>query len=690
MTEPRRGTLPHSIIHSHLRRCVAICRGNIIRPRAGFFMSTTDNIEILAPAGTVDSFLAAIAAGADAVYCGLKNFSARMAADNFSLTELAALTELAHAKGVRVHVAMNNLLKASELEQAGRLIDRLARQVGPDALIIQDPGMPELARQAGFKGELHLSTLANGGTVAGLPQIVSMGVQRLVLPRELSIDEIKMVAEKCPDSLDLEVFVHGALCYAVSGRCYWSSYLGGKSGLRGRCVQPCRRQYRQKNLTLPFYSCDDLSLDVLVRPLAGVDRVTSWKIEGRKKGPHYVFYTVKAYKMLRDEGHEPKQRRAAQELLEMALGRPGSHYNFLGHRPSNPIVDREQTGSGLLAGKVQGGAKAYLAPRQPLKAGDLLRIGYEDQAGHRIVKVRRDIPKGGRLDLPREKGRPAPQNAPVFLVDRRERELEALLSDLRDALQPGQETRESSFATTLPRPIRAKGKIREMDVWRMLPARLGTKSEQAVWLLPGVERKISRHIFGRLWWWLPPVIWPDEEKNWQDCLANMVRLGARQFVLNAPWQQGLFADAGRLELWAGPMCNVANPLALQKLADMGFAGAFVSPELNREGFLELPALSPLPLGVTVKGLYPLCVSRIRSDKLREREPLQSPKGEEFWSRTFGNLVWTFPNWELDLSEKWAELSKAGYSVLTRLHEPVPERITVKDRKGLWNWDISML
>lgn len=648
-------------------------------------------IEILAPAGDTDSFLAAIAAGADAVYCGLKNFSARMEAENFSLTELAALTELAHAKGVRVHVAMNNLLKTPELDQAGRLIDRLQTQTGVDALIVQDLGLPALARQAGFRGELHLSTLANGGTISGLPQILALGVDRLVLPRELSIDEIKAVAAKCPEGLGLEVFVHGALCYAVSGRCYWSSYLGGKSGLRGRCVQPCRRVYQQKNQKASFFSCDDLSLDVLVRPLSGVDKVDSWKIEGRKKGPHYVYYAVTAYRMLRDAGDDPVRRKAALGLLDMALGRPSSHYNFLGHRPSNPIADREQTASGRLVGKVQGGFKgAYISPREPLKGGDLLRIGYEDQAGHQTVKIRRDVPKGGRLDLPKGQGRPAPQGAPVFLVDRRERELQALVADLKKGLVLDRPTRESNFVPTLPRPVRRKGKAREMDVWRSLPSRLGNQSEQAVWLTPGVERTMSRTIFGRIWWWLPPVVWPGEEKTWVECLDNMTRLGARQFVLNAPWQLGLFGKPERQTFWAGPMCNTANPLALEELSRLGFAGAFVSPELDREGFLELPALSPLPLGILAKGIHPLCVSRIRSDNLREREPFQSPKGEQFWSRTYGGLVWTFPNWGIDLSGKWAELEKAGYAVLARLHEPVPEKVSIKERQGLWNWDLKML
>ncbi len=657
-------------------------------------MNTTLRPEILAPAGDTDSFLAAIAAGADAVYCGLKNFSARMEADNFSLTELAALTELAHAKGVRVHVAVNNLLKTPELNQAGRLIHRLARQVRPDALIVQDLGLPALARQAGFTGELHLSTLANGGTIAGLGRIASLGVNRLVLPRELSIDEIKAVAARCPEELSLEVFVHGALCYAVSGRCYWSSYLGGKSGLRGRCVQPCRRQYQQKNQKLPFFSCDDLSLDVLVRPLAGVDKVTSWKIEGRKKGPHYVFHTVTAYRLLRDGGNDPAQRKMAVELLDMALGRPGSHYNFLGHRPSNPVADRDQTGSGHLVAKVQGGAKAFISPREPLKSGDLLRVGYEDQAGHQTVKIRKDVPKGGRLDLPKGPGRPAPAGAPVFLVDRRERELRLILDALRQELGSGEQTAESAFTATLPKraakPKGPKAKPREMDVWRTLPQRLGNQSEQAVWLIPGQERTISKNIFGRIWWWLPPVIWPNEEKAWTECLDNMVRLGAKLFVLNAPWQLGLFAKPERCTFWAGPMCNTANPLALAELARMGFAGAFVSPELDREGFLELPGVSPLPLGILVKGVHPLCVSRIRSENLREREPFQSPKGEQFWSRTYGQLVWTFPNWPLDLSEKWSELERAGYTVLARLHEPVPEKVTLKERQGLWNWDLTML
>ena len=253
----------------------------------------TPSPQILAPAGNKDSFLAAVAARADAIYCGLKLFSARMEAKNFTFEEFAALVELAHKKRISVFVAINSLLKSGDLSQAGQMLDLLQRMIKPDAVIIQDLALLSLVKQAGFCGEIHLSTLAN----VSFPQALNLirqklKVDRVVLPRELNIDELKTLARVCPPGLGLEVFVHGALCYSVSGRCYWSSYLGGKSSLRGRCVQPCRRQYAQNNRTQRYFSCRDLSVDVLTKVLLSLPQVRTWKIEGRKKGPHYVYYTV--------------------------------------------------------------------------------------------------------------------------------------------------------------------------------------------------------------------------------------------------------------------------------------------------------------------------------------------------------------------------------------------------------------
>ncbi|MDM8517948.1 peptidase U32 family protein, partial [Desulfobacterales bacterium HSG16] len=240
---------------------------------------------ILAPAGNRASFMAAVAAGADAIYCGLKQHSARMEAKNFSIEELSILAPFAHEKGILLYIAMNSLIRPDDLLAAGRAIDLLNRHVHPDALIIQDISLISMARKAGFQKEIHLSTLANAGFPEALKMIGKIeGVDCVVIPRELDIDEIKQMAAACPDRLSLEIFIHGALCYGVSGRCYWSSFFGGKSGLRGRCVQPCRRFYSQGEKREKFFSCLDLGLDVLVRTVEKTNKIRAWKIEGRKKG----------------------------------------------------------------------------------------------------------------------------------------------------------------------------------------------------------------------------------------------------------------------------------------------------------------------------------------------------------------------------------------------------------------------
>lgn len=654
-----------------------VARGDLDPPSG--FRSTPP--EILAPAGSRASFLAAIAAGADAVYCGLKQFSARMEAKNFQLEELAALTRLAHEKRVRVYVTLNTLLKSDEVEAVAGLLKALARQVAPDALIVQDLGIISLARQMGFKGELHLSTLANVSFPAALELVKrKLGVDRVVLPRELSIDEVKQVAAQCPPGLSLETFIHGALCYAVSGRCYWSSFFGGKSGLRGRCVQPCRRLYRQTSQRQRLFSCQDLGLDVLVKVLAGVPQVATWKIEGRKKGPHYVYYTVTAYRMLRDHGRDPKEKKAALALLEQALGRTRTHYRFLSQRPQNPVAAERQTGSGLLAGKVRGGGKPYLVPHFELLVGDQLRVGYEDDPWHQRVRVSRGVPKRGRLDL-KSSGRRAPKGAPVFLVDRREKALDKMLDQLGDQLkQPPRASRGAKLQ--LHRPKRRTPPMAGMDlhVHRQAPGRRGNTS-LGLWL---AEAALKQHPSGA-WWWLPPVIWPESEPRWRDLLKQALKTRPAGLVLNAPWQLGLLPNGIKAPIWAGPFCNAANAFALDALREMGFKGAFVSPELGQADYLQLAAESPLPLGIVLKGLWPLGIARDLPASLDPGKPFFSPREEAAWAVTHEDSHWLFPTWELDLSAHQGLLRKAGYRSFVHLHEPVPQGIRLKKRQGLWNW-----
>ena len=651
--------------------------------------------EILAPAGGKAAFLSAIAAGADAVYCGLKQFSARMAAPNFSFEELAALTRLAHRRGVRVYIAFNTLLKPTDLDRSKLLLARLRQEVDPDALIVQDLAMIALAIKSGFKKEIHLSTLANITFEKALihaKQVI--GAQRVVMPRELHVDEIKQMAAACPKGLGLEVFVHGALCYGVSGRCYWSSYFGGKSGLRGRCVQPCRRRYRAAGREGRFFSCQDLSLDVLVKVLKEIPQVRAWKIEGRKKSPHYVYHTVTAYKMLRDQGHDPQKKRQALGLLEMSLGRPATHYGFLPQRPQHPVDRRTQTGSGLLVGLVQGSQQEpYLISREALLPGDVLRIGYEDDTWHTVRRVNRSIPARGKFHLKAFSRDRSAKGAPVFLVDRQDDYLRRALTKLEKELnykRVGKTTRNKLIKISTKTNISSRKMATTIDmrVQRMPPFKSPSGSH-GLWVSPESIATCHPSRIKQYWWWLPPVVWPDDVSQLQDLLAKIRGRGARRFVCNMPGQISLFGKPKSIILWAGPFCNIANELALDSLKKMGFSGVIVSPELDKDDYFGLPGQSNLPLGIVLKANWPLCISRIETKGVALKSTFTSPKGEAAWATEYGSNSWLFPNWKLDLLNKKSQLIKAGYSLFVDMVEPIPKGIVIKKRQGHWNWDVGL-
>lgn len=677
--------------------------------------------EILAPAGDRDCFLAALAAGADAIYVGLKHFSARMEAENFGLNMLARLTDLAHERGRRVYVAMNTIIKPGEIGQAYRLTRRLASQVLVDGLIVQDLAMLPIARDADFSGHMAFSTLANVANPVSLGEARAMGADRVIIPRELSIDEIRQMDRACPPGLELECFVHGALCYCVSGRCHWSSYMGGKSGLRGRCVQPCRRLYARLKpgartggqgvgktaspKTLPaarHFSCQDLTLGVIAKTLLSLPNLRAWKIEGRKKGPHYVFHTVTAYRMIRDNPTDAGIRHAAEEILEMALGRPGVKARFLPQRARQPMTAAGQTTtSGLFLGVIrsQADGSPILKPRHALLPDDYLRVGAEDERWHALLPVRRAIPRGGTFSarLPRHKTPPA--GTPVFLVDRREPELMRLLQawnrDL-EAIEPKSITAISD-KISLPSPTRKISRPNMMVTREISPGGIGHAPQamgrvtQGVWLSRR-SSQISPTLYTKISFWLPPVIWPEQTDMCASLIERLWKGGARHFVCNAPWQMGFFrqlSGAGA-DIVAGPFCNTANALALAELQRAGFVAAFASPELGGEELLALPSQSPLPLGLILGGCWPVGISRFGLAGINPGELFQSPRGEMFWSRDYGGTIWIYPAWPLDLSTKKVELTNAGYSFFAWLAEKPPQMTPIRQRPGLFNWECGLV
>jgi putative protease len=329
--------------------------------------------EILAPAGDLDSLRAALASGADAVYFGLdEGFNARARADNFSLERLPETMVLVHRAGARAYVTLNTLVFEPELPLVERILRRVAES-GVDALIIQDPAIALLARAICPQLELHASTQMTVSSAEGIRFARGLGVTRVVVPRELSTAEIRRLASQT--DMELEVFIHGALCMSWSGQCLTSEAWGGRSANRGQCAQSCRLPY---DLVVDHQTRDLGDVRYLLSPkdLAGVRAVPdlvdigvhSLKIEGRLKGPQYVTTTVQGYRRWVDGvvAGKPDERQLEKDLADMSLTYSRGFSNgFLGGSDHQTLVEgRFPKHRGLYLGRVRSvsGKEVFVTP----------------------------------------------------------------------------------------------------------------------------------------------------------------------------------------------------------------------------------------------------------------------------------------------------------------------------------------
>ena len=276
-------------------------------------------MELLSPAGSFDALIAAVQAGADAVYMGFGAFNARRSAKNFTDEEFASAVSYCHLRGARVFLTLNTLLTDRELVQAADALKK-ASAMGVDAILVQDWGLLALAREMVPDVPLHASTQMSLFTLGGANEAAALGMERVVLARELSRHEVREICAGCP--AEIEVFVHGALCMCYSGQCEMSAVVGERSGNRGACAQPCRLPY---GVNGPCRNGHPLSLKDanLSAYLAEMDEmgVACLKLEGRMKRPEYVAVVTGIYRRLIDEKRRPTAEESRQ--LELAFSRSG-------------------------------------------------------------------------------------------------------------------------------------------------------------------------------------------------------------------------------------------------------------------------------------------------------------------------------------------------------------------------------
>lgn len=343
-------------------------------------------IDLLSPVGDFDCLKAAVQNGANSVYFGANLFSARAFASNFDLDELKNAIQYARIRGVKTNLTLNTLIKNNEFEDAFNLAKK-AYEFGIDAIIVQDLGLAKMLIKSFPDLAIHASTQMSVHNLQGVLELQELGFKRVVLSRELSIGEIEYICRN--SNVEIECFIHGALCISYSGQCLFSSMIGGRSGNRGKCAQPCRLPYK----LLENNSVIDSGYLLSTRDICGLDfipdminaGVTCLKIEGRMKKPEYVATVTRIYRKYIDlaESSEPYiVDDADRKILMQAFNRGSFSCGHLSNEPNKKLVFKDKSDNmGLFLGKVEkyNSNKGYITVKlnEPIEVGDTVALERE-------------------------------------------------------------------------------------------------------------------------------------------------------------------------------------------------------------------------------------------------------------------------------------------------------------------------
>lgn len=588
-------------------------------------------LELLSPAGSSDALHAAVCNGADAVYLGVDSFNARRGARNFTLDELPEVVRYCHVRGVAVHLTLNTLVTDREMPSAAEYIAAAAR-AGVDAFIVQDLGIVSLCRQIAPKVALHASTQMSLHSLEGVREAAALGLSRVVLARELPRDAIAFICRNSP--IEIEVFVHGALCMSCSGQCYMSSVIGRRSGNRGQCAQPCRLPYGYDRFEEKY----PLSLrdNCLIRYLDELDRmgVASIKIEGRMKRPEYVATVTGIYRSALDGAGVGREQ---MEALRAAFSRQGFTQGYYEGAPGRQMFGTrlpEQENKALLQS-----ARATYESIEPQRVpvqfyaiatrGQNLMLAVQDDDGN-ICKAQGQPPEEAQrravtpeelaARLSKTGGTPfvcrsvrsvvdPGLSIPAAELNRLRREVLAHLSAVRGrraAPEIGAYHEPSKFFGQKAQPALTVSVLKAAQITpqmlRLHPAMiyvpLSEVSEQS-----DLFRRLAKEQ--ELAVTLPRVIRDDETRGVLDALENAASLGIRRVLIANLGHLPLVLSRG-MEPAADFGMNVFNSRAMETLRHLGFVSCTASFELSLPQLRDIS--KPLPTEMIVYGRLPLMLT----------------------------------------------------------------------------------
>ncbi len=575
--------------------------------------------EILAPVGGREQLLAALRCGADAVYFGLPDFNARRNADNFTAEELPERVADCHERGVRVYLTLNTLIKDSERGAMERSVDAAA-EAGADALIVQDLAVARYAKAVWPSLALHASTQTAAHNSAGVLELLDFGFQRIVLARELSLAEIRAICEKT--GAEIEVFVHGAHCMSVSGYCYLSALIGGRSGNRGLCAQPCRLDWKLEGRDHAL-SLKDLSYLHHLQTLAEAG-VCSFKIEGRMKRPEYVAAAVTACRAAL-EG-----RAFDEETLRAVFSRSGFTDGHLQDR-------RDASMFGIRTKEDVQGAPAVLKElerlyqKEPqtlpvdmcleLRAGEAARL--TARCGESAAEVCGALPQENsargideayaRRSLEKTGG--TPYYLRTLTLDAGEAlmlsgaQLNALRRDALAALRESRTRvsrarREAPAPSPAPRrPAETALRLRFARAAQIFPG--AAEGTEAV-ILPAEEilrhPELAERYGAQLWAELPALLWEGSLPAFEKDLEQLRALGIRHALAENIGALRQAREAG-FAVHGGAFLNVLNSAAAEAYRALGLQDLTLSFENSFDAVRKMR--TQIPFGLLTYGSLPL-------------------------------------------------------------------------------------
>ena len=655
---------------------------------------SSSKAELLAPAGSPEALNAAIASGADAVYLGLKSFNARMRSANFAYSQFEGALRSLHRMGKKIYVTVNTVFEQREGDRVFQLLKYLSG-LGPDGILVQDFGIAMMARENFPSLKLHASTQMNIASGRGVNFLSRRGFSRVVLARELSLDEVRNI--RLNTNMELEVFIHGALCISVSGLCLFSSYLGGKSANRGMCTQACRRYYDASPVAAGgyYFSPADLMLIERIPHLvnAGID---SFKIEGRMKSAEYVGTVVSAYRLVLDSlgsGREEAAIGEALDILKSDFAR--SKTNFLidgirtqGSEPANWLNPQQDGGTGIFLGKLlrargKDGSRQGLIARSVLfpETGDSIRLHRSDDSSrisHKIASVFPSEKDGLWISIPDgfdagdsvyliQTKALTKRYAPVIPKDLSPfRRIPGLDKAPLPHFPPGKKQRRSDEkrGDNFPEGLYVEVSRPEDQYFiqsiRPVKAILNYKRSFLSRLLGNMKQPLPFRP-EEIVLFLDPFFPQSLDEELSEDVPSLLDRGYRFFVVNNPGHFSLFRNSGAA-LIAGFWLYAFNLWAWAFIASEG-AACFISPLENNRQNLEktISRENRSQAFITIYSRPPLF--RIRSDlgDLYKFGKFTDSQGEEFRLDTApqGSLI--FPEKTFYIGDKVPFLKKAGFS-----------------------------